>query len=51
LQPLSERASAVGYQENEADRHAIGELAEELRDAIIEYQVGPDLPAPVRWFT
>ena len=42
LRSLSERASAVGYQENDADRHAISELVEELRDAIVEYQVGPD---------
>ena len=44
MQPLSERSSAVGYQENDADGHAISELAEELRDAVIEYQVGPDPP-------
>ena len=42
LRPLSERVSAVGYKESDADRHAVSELAEELRDAIIEYQVGPD---------
>jgi hypothetical protein len=48
LQPLSERSSAVGYQENDADRHAISELAEELRDTIIEYQVSPDPPVTRR---
>ena len=42
LQSLSERFSAAGYQENDADRRAVCELAEDLRDAVIEYQVGPD---------
>ena len=40
VQALSERSSAVGYQENDADGHAISGLTEDLRDAIIEYQVG-----------
>ena len=43
LQPLYERSSTVGYQGNDPDQHAVCELAEDLRDAIIEYQVGPDL--------
>ena len=46
LQILSERSSAVGYKENEADGRAISELAEDLRDAIIEYQVGPAPRSP-----
>jgi hypothetical protein len=44
LQPLYERSSTVGYQESDPDQHVVCELAEDLRDAIIEYQVGPDLP-------
>lgn len=41
MQSLSERSSTTGYQENDADGHTASELAEELRDAIIEYQVSP----------
>ena len=48
LQPLSESASTVGYQENDADRRTISELAEVLRDAIVEYQVCSDPPASCR---
>ena len=44
LQSLSERSTAAGYQENDADRRAVGELAEDLRDTVIEYQVGLDPP-------
>ena len=35
-----ERTSTVGYQENDADVYAVGELAEDVRDAIIDYQFG-----------
>lgn len=35
-----ERSKVVGYQEDEADRHAMSELVEDVRDAVIEYQVG-----------
>lgn len=45
MQPLSERASAAGYQENDKDGHAVSELAEDLRDVIVEYQVGLDPPS------
>lgn len=44
LQSLSERSGAADYQENDTDRRAVCELAEDLRDAVIEYQVGRDLP-------
>ena len=44
LQPLSERCSAIGYQENYVDGHAMSELAGDLRDAMIEYQVGLSPP-------
>ena len=37
--PISERSSAVGYEENDADVHTVCELAENLRDAIMEYLV------------
>ena len=33
----------VGYQENDADARVVCELAENLRDAILEYQVSTDL--------
>jgi len=45
LRPISERSSTVSYQENDADGRTVCELAEDLRDAIIEYQVGHD-PQP-----
>lgn len=54
LQSLSERSSAADYQENDADRRAACELAEDLRDAVIEYQVGPDplaVRTMLRWCT
>ena len=43
-----ERIGAVGYRENDADAHAVGKLAEDVRDAIIEYQVTLDPLAIVR---
>jgi len=42
LQSLSDCSSAAGYQENDADVHAVSELTENLRDAILEYQVSTD---------
>ena len=42
------RTSEVGYKENDTDAHAVGQLAEDVRDAVIEYQVSPDLQATVR---
>ena len=36
---ISERSSADGYEENDADIRAVCELAENLRDVIVEYQV------------
>jgi len=41
LQTIYECSKGVGYQENEVDGCAVGELAEDLRDTIVEYQVGP----------
>ena len=48
LQSVLEKISAVGYEENDADAHAVEELAEDARDAIIEYQVSSNLLATVR---
>ena len=48
LLSILERTKMDGYQKNEADMHAVGELAEDARDAIIEYQVSPKLPITVR---
>ena len=50
LRILSDRSSAGGYKENEADGRALSELAEDLRDAVIEYQVGPDPWSPIQSF-
>ena len=36
------RASADGYQENDSDIRMVGELAEDVRDSVIEYQVSPN---------
>ena len=42
------RTSEVGYKENDGDAHAVGRLAEDVRDAVIEYQVSPNLQDTVR---
>ena len=43
---LLEHSTIAGYQENDADVHAVCELAENLRDTILEYQVSGDLEIP-----
>ena len=48
LHSILERTSAVGYKENDADLHKVGELAEDVRDAVIEYQVRPHLLITLR---
>ena len=45
---MSDRCNAVGYKKNEADIRAVCELAEALRDAIIDYQVRTGLEVPHR---
>jgi len=42
------RSSADGYKENEADVCAVCELAEDVRDAVMEYQVSPNLVITLR---
>jgi hypothetical protein len=39
LLSLSDRSGIAGYQQNKEDLRAVSELAEALRDAIVEYQV------------
>ncbi|KAF9784631.1 hypothetical protein BJ322DRAFT_1195634, partial [Thelephora terrestris] len=39
LYSISERSNAVGYRENDADVQAVCELAEHVRDDIIQYQL------------
>lgn len=39
LLTLSDRTNTTGYKRSEADIYAVCELAEALRDAIVEYQV------------
>ena len=39
MQPLSERSDATEHAEREADMITVCDLADDLRDAIIEYQV------------
>ena len=48
LQSILEKICAVGYEENNADVHAVDGLAEDARDTIIEYQVSSNLLATVR---
>jgi len=48
LQPLSKRSSAPDYQETDSDGQIISELAEDLRDAVMEYQVGLGPPVSYR---
>ena len=38
-----EQISTVGYRENGTDVHAVGELAQDVRDAVIEYQVSSNI--------
>ena len=45
---MLERTSAVGYKETDADAHTVGGLAEDVRDAVIEYQVRPPLLITLR---
>jgi hypothetical protein len=43
-----ERVGTIGYQENDSDVHAVGGLAEDVRDTIIEYQVRPNILVTLR---
>ena len=40
---ILERSNAAEYKENEIDLHTVCELAEDVRDAVIEYQVRVNL--------
>ena len=48
LQSILKRTNTVGYQDNEADVHAVGELAEDVKDIIIEYQVSHNLLVTIK---
>jgi hypothetical protein len=48
LQSISGQTSEVGYKENDADVHMVGELAEDVRDTVIEYQVSYNLLITLR---
>jgi len=43
---ISERSNDASYKRSEADMDAVCELAEALRDSIVEYQVRTILEAP-----
>jgi len=43
---ISDRCNAPDYERNETDIRAVCELAEALRDAIVEYQVRTSLEVP-----
>ena len=49
LQSLSERSSAAEYQDNEKDMQAVCGLAEDVRDAVVEYQVSQISQSPTGW--
>ena len=40
---ILERSNAAEYKENDIDLRAVCELAEDVRDAVIEYQVSVNL--------
>ena len=46
LLSLSDRPSVDDCQQNEEDLRVVGELAEALRDVIVEYQVSTSLVHP-----
>ena len=39
LHQILERSNAAEYKDNEADARVVCELAEDVKDAVIEYQV------------
>jgi len=43
---MSDRCNAHDYERSEADTRAVCELAEALRDAVVEYQVRTSLEVP-----
>ena len=48
LQATLGKIGTVGYEENDADVRVVDELAEDARDAVIDYQVCFNPPANVR---
>ena len=48
MQPLSERSDTTENAEREADMILVCDLADDLRDAIIEYQVSTDVEKHMR---
>jgi len=48
LQPLSERSDTTEHAEREADMITVCDLADDLRDAIIEYQVSTEIEKYMR---
>ena len=51
LRVLSERSSAADYKQNEVDTSAACDLADDLRDAVVEYQVGTGIKPYTEWPT
>ena len=50
LQSVLKKIGVVGYEENDADVHAVDELAEDARDAVIDYQVCSNIVASLRMY-
>ena len=48
---LCNRVSIQGYKECQGDITAVSEMAECIRDALLEYQVGRSRMARVMWLT
>jgi len=47
LQEVLDRAGAVDYVENDEDRQTVSNLVDDIRDAVIEYQVSAILGPPL----
>lgn len=48
MDPIFERSSANGYQENYADIKTLRGLANSIEEAVAEYQVSPDILIALR---
>ena len=48
MHQILERSNAAEYKDNDADARVVCELAEDVRDSVIEYQVSANLVIAVR---
>lgn len=45
---IFERSNFDGYQGNDADERTVCELAERVKDAVVEFQVSSSLPGAIK---